>query len=314
MRINSINKSPLFFGSKEIQETKKPDMVSNSPDVADSSSCMANYNRASVADKRSENKYAVSKAQEAVQKVLKEDEVIKDRTNLDLRSGEKIVRMYIGKPVDGFEGLYDDSRRAACYFDDKGDVKNIFVLDVKTGETDIYDASGKNVRHFTKEEKDALYYYKYHPDAIHYRFREGREIYSGAFLKEAHDAADTLDEIFNNPDKVFYADSNLTLYRALQRNLSEEDKAALSTNGAIFEDKSYCSATTNLEVAQRFSCGNPILQIEFPKNSKYMDVERLFNIERRHWSEQEVLLDRNSSFLITGYDSENNIVKSIYTG
>ena len=43
-----------------------------------------------------------------------------------------------------------------------------------------------------------------------------------------------------------------------------------------------------------------------------MDVDRLFNIDRLHWSEQELLLDKNSSFVVTGFDTENNIIEVDY--
>ena len=49
-------------------------------------------------------------------------------------------------------------------------------------------------------------------------------------------------------------------------------------------------------------------------DTKYMDIERLFNIDIEHWREKELLLNRNSSFLVTGFDTENNIIEVDYIG
>ena len=120
--------------------------------------------------------------------------------------------------------------------------------------------------------------------------------------------------MFNDESKVFRTTETKTLYRALQNRLTNEQMEALSTIGGIYTDPSFASTTEDLDVAKRFSCGNPILKINVPKGTKYMDVERLFNIDYKHWKEKELLLDRDSSFLVTGYDSENNIVEVDYIG
>jgi len=142
--------------------------------------------------------------------------------------------------------------------------------------------------------------------------REGKHMYNGALHQEMLEMCDELERVFSTPSSTMRTTQNMVLYRALQRNLSEEDIANLTTIGGIYQDKSFSSTSKSLEVAQRFSCGNPILEISFPKGSKYIDVEKLFNIDQKRWFEDEYLLDKNSHFLVTGFDYEKNIVKVSY--
>ena len=171
---------------------------------------------------------------------------------------------------------------------------------------------GKKTHHYTKEEQDALHYYKYHPYEIHRILRENRHIFSGSLKDEVQQVIKTLENIFNNENKIFRTSETKILYRALQDTLSPDEINSLCTIGGVYKDKSFVATTTSLEVAQAFSCANPILEITLPKNSKYIDVDGLFNIDRRHWKENELLLNKNSKFLITGFDTENNIIKCNY--
>lgn len=309
MKINNLghinNFSPnLTFGKTEKSEAKEIKSDASSLD------CLEASGRILVKTP----KEIIKKAEEIIQKTLSGNETIKKRTYIDNKKDGNIVFIQIGEPIEGFRDIYDDKKRAACHFDKEGNFQRAFVMDKSTNETDVYDSSLRKKQHFTKEERDALYYYKYHPDEIHRVLRENRRIYSGAFREEADHTIDVLDGLFSNPDKVFRTNENLTLYRALQKNLTEEEIETLSTLGEFYEDKSFSSTTTNLDVAKSFSSGNPILEINFPRNSKYMDIEGIFNIDRRHWREDELLLNRNSKFFITGYDTENNIIKCEYVG
>lgn len=261
-----------------------------------------------------EPKNMAKRAEEFIQKTLSQNETIKNRTHVDTRKGKNIVYIQIGEPIEGFEGLYDDKKRAACYFDEKGKLKQAFVLNQNTDEADVYDSSGRKTHHYNKDEMDALYYYKYHPDEIHRNLREKRKLYSGSFEEEAQKTIQTLTDIFNDESKVFRTSEDKTLYRALQQNLTEEEMETLSALGGIYKDNSFCSTTTDFDVAKAFNSGNPILEINFPKNSKYVDIEGLFNIDRRRWTEDELLLNRNSKFLITGFKPEKNIIKCDYIG
>ena len=88
--------------------------------------------------------------------------------------------------------------------------------------------------------------------------------------------------------------------------------AALNAEGKTFESKSFVSTTTNINTAKRFAHGKPILEIELPAGTKYIDLDSLFNIDREHWREQEFLLPRNSRFVVTGFDDFLDIIKVKY--
>ena len=118
---------------------------------------------------------------------------------------------------------------------------------------------------------------------------------------------------FNSENKAGRIEKPTVVYRALQDNLTDSEKAILSTVGAVYRDNSFVSTTQNIDTAKRFNTsGNPIMEIILPEGSKYLDLDRLFNIDRQRWREQEFLLKRGSEFIITGYDRENNIIKASY--
>ena len=191
--------------------------------------------------------------------------------------------------------------------------KNIFILDTQQNTVDIYDADGKQIKHYSNLDMKALKEYKYRPDVLHNFLRNGKILRHTEYQNEIEDVVDKLDVIFKNESKYLKNDKEIKLYRALQTNLTQEEKDILSTEGAVFQDKSFVSTTTELNTAKRFNTiGNPIMEITLPENSKYLDMDNLFNIDYTHWREQEYLLNRDSKFLITGFDQDNNIIKAQY--
>lgn len=314
MEIKSCNSVRANFGGDKTPQTKNAEIKPKETKTTEASAldCLAAQNAASI--KRGDNKYSeIDEALSISDKILENGEKIK-RPHLGSRNGQNVVSYTIGDPIEGFSDLLTDKKRATCYFDEEGKRGDTFVWNKETDEIDVYDKDGNKIHHYTKEEKAALKYYKYQPKDVHALLREDRKMYSGSFLEDTKRAVSDLEQLFSNPDKMFTTDRDLTLYRALQDNLSDEEIETLSTLGATYTDKSYVSTTLDYETALRFARYNPIMEIKFPKGSKFMDVERLFNIDRTHWSENELLLDKNSSFKITGFDYDNNIIKAEYTG
>lgn len=233
-------------------------------------------------------------------------------SNSFISSKDNLIRFRIGRPIEGFKNLYNDDKRACCYFDSNGNITQIFVKDNNSGEVEIRDMIENTITHYSKEDIDALFYYKYHPEAIHSKLRFGKDKFSGDWRVETERTIEKLEDIFSDKEKVIINKEPKKLYRALQDELSPEDLEKLQTKGAIFTEKSYCSTTTDLDVAKRFAGKNPIIEIDFPENAEYIDIEKIFNIDRSHWSEKEYFLDKNSSFLVTRVDKENNIIRVRY--
>ena len=311
MKINHNNYQINFGRNGDKQGNKeKTNLLSTKVVDVDACDCQSAYNIARINRKNDISTY-FEKAMTIAEKIIAEDEHI-DRQNIDQRDGETIVRFQAGKEVEGFKGLYNNTIRIACYFDNEREINKIFKWDKNTDEIFVYDKDGNQTHYYSKEDKKALHFYKYHPDSIHTKLREGEDDWNDSWQKESDKATNCIVNMFNDESKVFRTTETKTLYRALQNRLTNEQMEALSTIGAIYTDPSFASTTEDLDVAKRFSCGNPILKINVPKGTKYMDVERLFNIDYKHWKEKELLLDRDSSFLVTGYDSENNIVEVDY--
>ncbi len=312
MKINVVH-NLSFSGSSKQTEAKDNNQQAPSKTVdTDALSCQSSYNVAML-NHKSTQENLLDNAIEFCKKIANPNENI-GREHIQNNKGETIAILKLGKPIEGWKDLYDYDTSVSCYFDEKGNVKQAFKYNSKTKEIFVYDNNGKQTHYFTKEDREALHYYKYHPDSIHSRLRDNRDYWSGDFLDETIEMANRLAELFENDTKIFKTNEDITVYRALQKNLTEEQITALSTIGGIYTDPSFCSTTEDLNTAKSFSCENPILKISLPKGSKYMDVERLFNIDRIHWSEKELLLNKNSHFVVTGHDTENNIVEVSYLG
>lgn len=238
------------------------------------------------------------------------------RINYDksLRNNDKdtiIIRAKAGTPIPNWKNLYNEDLAITCYCDKNKNIKKVYIQNNKTKEIEIYNSNKVLEKTYSASEMAALKEYKYSPEKFHdylrynkpSRFKSEEELW-GIINK--------IDDCFSE-SKAEKTDKPTIVYRALQSNLSENDKAILSTTGAIYKDNSFVSTSTELETAQRFNTkGNPILEITLPENTKYIDLDKLFNVDYEHWREQEYLLKRGSEFLITGYDPEKNIIKASY--
>ena len=188
------------------------------------------------------------------------------------------ARISARKIIEDSKGRHYSSIRV-CEKKELDGRKNVYVLDETQGTVDIYDDTGKIISHYSKQDMDALYYYKYHPDAIHQYLRLDRLIYSGNFASELLDIIPRLEAIFNNNKLVQKTQKPITLYRAMHLSIDEIEKF-----GKVFCDNSFVSTSTNYETAERFAGLNmPIAQIEIPVNTKYINMDNLFNIDHKHW-------------------------------
>lgn len=234
------------------------------------------------------------------------------RANLNLNKG--IIRFKAGEEYEGFKGLYKDDYHICGYLNNKGKPKNIYILNNKTNEIDVIDLEDSSHRHYNSDEVKSLKEYKYHPESIHSKLRHQKDIYSGSWKEENEKTIEILTNLFNDTSKTDKNKQARVLYRALHADLTDEEKSQLGKIGGIYTDKSFCSTATTLENAKKFrySENSPMLEINFPEGAEYIDIEKMFNIDAQHWNEKEYLLNRNSSFRVTGFDKQNNIIKVDY--
>lgn len=221
----------------------------------------------------------------------------------------------IGKPFADFPDLCREDIRAVCKRDSEGFLSEIYALERGgidgRGKVYVYSKEGHLKKYFDEKDMDALFEYKYHPDCFHGTLRKGRFV-GIQTTEEIQNWIKQLDNLFTDETKSFEIIKPTVVYRALPDELSSEQLANLFRKGCIFTEKSYSSTTQKLETARRFKRFNPILEIELPIGSKYIDMDSLFNIDRQHWQEQEFLLPRNSQFEILGFDEQKNVIKARY--
>lgn len=228
-----------------------------------------------------------------------------------IKQAQDALRFNIGEPVEGFRGLFRTKALAAKYSNDD----NLYLLSQTqnnlTGKISVFDSAINEIKTFMPDDMKALKEYKYTPDAFHGYLRHDRV--RGLVSKEELDNfISTIDEMFTCDNKAYTLEKPTKLYRALQQDLSSDDIDQLSRVGGIYTDKSFVSTSTDLAVAKRFNGGSPILEINVPAGTKYLDMDKLFNIQMRRWREDEYLLNRGSKFKVTGFDGENNIIKVDY--
>ena len=270
---------------------------------ASASECFGSWGKAQVAmqNKVIAKPHSEEQVKEIVNKIAEEQ---------GLHVGRYVSenRISLGRPIDGFKNLYRDDMRVKCIRNSDGFLDEIYVLDNASREVFVYNPEGSVIKHFSSDDMRALKEYKYSPEAFHSLFRRGKKI-GIQTEEELQRWSSTINKLFANESKVWTTDKPTKVYRALQDYLTPEQTEALSHVGGLFKDASYVSTTTNLDTARRFKGSNPILEIELPEKTKYLDLDTLFNIDRKHWSEQEFLLPKNSKFAVTAMDEQNNIIK-----
>ncbi len=221
-----------------------------------------------------------------------------------LESKDGTLRIQAGRPIKGFNNLYDSSVRICQKCDLDGNLK-IYVKDDTLKTIDIYDEKGQILSHFSKEDVEALHYYKYNPQYIHGYLRNQNARCSGCFFEEMEKAIVGLEKIFNTESQIQKTTKPMTVYRGMHTSIDKIGKI-----GDTFTDKSFTSITTNLDVARRFANENPVLELEIPQNTKYLNMDNIFNIDYVHWREDELLLENNNTVEILDIDEVNNIIKA----
>lgn len=268
------------------------------------SACLDSLGRAQVNLNKTISKPNYEEAENIINKIVQP-------LGMKVRRYANDKHISVGKPVEGFKNLYTDEMKAKCVRKENGDINEIFILDKSTKAVCIYDNKGKLKKSFDKDDMKALLEYKYHPEAIHNLLRNN--LFRGIESQETlQHYIKQIDNIFADKEKIWITKQPIVLYRAIEDNPSIEQRCALNTKGKTFESKSFVSTTTNINTAKRFAHGNPILEIDVPAGTKYIDMDALFNIDREHWREQEFLLPRNSRFVVTGFDGFLNIIKVKY--
>lgn len=183
------------------------------------------------------------------------------------------------------------------YYDDKEDIENVYLFDVKEESFYIYDNKGKLTRHFTTDDLKSISMYKLNSTYFHTRLRYGNDFGNNEHLEH-------LEKLFTLKEKLDIAKEDFTVYRASQL-IPEE----IGEEGEIYQDQSFLSTTKEEGIAHSFhDLRNAFLKITIPKGATYLDIDRLFNIKSNRSHEKEILLDKNAQYLIEDVDTTTNEV------
>ena len=183
------------------------------------------------------------------------------------------------------------------YYDDKEDIENVYLFDVKEESFYIYDNKGELTRHFTTDDLKCITLYKLNSTYFHTRLRFGNDFGNNEHLEH-------LEKLFTLKEKLDKAQEEFTVYRASQLTTDE-----IGEEGEIYQDQSFLSTTKEEGVAHSFhDLRNAFLKITIPKGATYLDIDRLFNIKSNRSHEKEILLDKNAQYLIEDVDTTTNEV------
>ena len=307
MEIKPTSKNNLNLNKPHSSFQKKNSKESCNENKKGSQECLGSMGKAQVL---MQNKsFQTPESEEEIMTVLKK---IVEPKGMKIGICYGLRRINIGRPFANFPDLCQDDMRATCRLDEKGKLLEILILEHgginNRGTVGIYSANGILDKYFSPEDMNALHEYKYTPEPFHLKLRENKE--RGLQTKEELQSwIDTIDNMFKDETKSFETNDTTIVYRALPDKLSFEQIDALSKIGGIFKEMSYSSTSQKYETARRFQRYSPILEIEIPKGFRYIDLDKLFNIDRERWREQEMLLPRGCEFEVTGYDEIKNVVK-----
>lgn len=222
------------------------------------------------------------------------------------------IRAKAGSEIPHWSQLYNENVNLTVYLDKNREIEEIYVQNIHSKMIDVFDKKGEVKKTFSSSDIESLFEYKYFPQNFH-KYLRLNKLLPTKTETELLKHINTIDNCFKEKNKVFKTENETIVYRALPEYLTNEELITLNTVGAVYEDKSFVSTTQKLDTAKRFSGGKtPIMEITLPKDSSYLDLDRLFNIDRHRWNEQEFLLKRGSKFLITGYDKDKNTIKAQY--
>ena len=119
-------------------------------------------------------------------------------------------------------------------------------------------------------------------------------------VSEAAVEIETTSEGLSSALKKHPSKENMISYRGLAPDLIKKIMDKL-VPGNEFTDEGFVSTSTKTSTAKSFSKGGYVMEIHIPKGSRAASVKNISS----HWEENEVLIDRGSSFLIKAVDHDN---------
>lgn len=289
--IKSIFTSPI----KRKKEKEEFSLQNFEKQTTSSLDCLSLYNKATLIKARKEKAFNLA------------TKIIDDET--------KEIKIFdMGEYILGTARDKKDSIPSSFFnvcFDNNNEIKNIFLNPKISNKIYVYNKNGELTKEYSEEEIEAIRNYKRSSVFVTTKLRKNKNWGTDSHsIKTTEHTIETLSELFKNDKKHFINDKNTRLFRAMHLPLEE-----IGEVGDIFPDKSFVSTSTDLRIPKDFSHDGkrtPIMIIDFPKGAKYIDTDNLFNTFEIKWKEKEYLLNRDSQFLITKIDKQNNLIQATY--
>lgn len=190
--------------------------------------------------------------------------------------------------------------------DENGNLKYITIQDHNGGSSwnigtiKVFDLNGNVVKKLSPEQAKVI---------RNYRGNLATNLNSA--LRHFHDTSfyqkeiDAMDSLFTSPEIYSVFEEDGELYRGI--NINEHNIDYFQDNlqvGKIITDKGFTSTTSDKNRMSHY--GNYYLKIKVPKGTKYIDMPLLTSPSEYYIHESEVLLNRNSKFLISDYDADTH--------
>lgn len=196
----------------------------------------------------------------------------------------------------------------SCHYDGKNRLKNFYIYDKETKSVKMFDKEGVLIKQFTSRETESMLQYKSNSIYIHKALRGGNDFGNNQIVRFIKN----LSNLFEN-GKAWLTEKDIVAYRSL-------DKAALASilsmpkDGMIFTAPSFTSVSTQKLKAYMFvNLKNltHLMEVKIPKGTPYLKLDDVCHIITPQRSENELLLQKGSKFLIK---SRNGKIIAEYLG
>lgn len=225
-----------------------------------------------------------------------------------IKQDENIAHLFLQKDKNQVTYMFcnnDDLNETLAYvnffYDNNDEIDEIYVFDIRTENLTRYDNEGNYQTQYTPQDLKGVSGYKYNSYYFHSRLRDKRQY-------ENNELLDNLNNIFADKSKLHKAKKDMIMYRTHHLTPKEMGKI-----GDIYQDSSFLSTSTNEIVSKSFyyDKNKAFLIIKVPKDSSFLDVDKIFNIKNRRSREEEFLFDKGTKFLIEDINNTNEVTLSV---
>lgn len=218
----------------------------------------------------------------------------------EIRNTKLDYKLYEIKTLDSKKTV----GRATIIYDESENESFITILNKKdfltNGEILIYNKDGILLKKLDENQSDALIKYNGITSQITNKMLRENKLVEPVYIN----VVENIDSVFNDDKLYSIANENMTLYKGL--SLNDEGInfiQKLVGKPSCYEENAFTSTSKDIDKAKEY--GNLLFKITIPKGTKFLDMKKLISPASGFIDNNEILLNRNTIFLIKNFDIKN---------